>query len=106
MRNHDRVVSATVRAHKYPDALRKAHEVLAKRLHCPNWGADDFYSAMAVYRQSSGIEFNSDDDASLDRWLDGAATVWEQELNRKGDSINLAEILEKAIAAGMKAIGL
>ena len=38
----------------------------------------DFYSAMAVYRELVGIEFDYDDDAHLDKWLDGAEAAWKQ----------------------------
>ncbi len=82
-----------------------AHLAFEKSLLSPTWGADDFYSAMAVYREAAGIEFG-DDDAMLDAWLDGAGAVWKQEVRDKGDKISLGEVLEKAIEAGMKAIGL
>lgn len=85
-------------------ALQKAHEALEQRLLGPAWGAEDFYSAMAVYRKVAGIEFSSDDDEMLDKWTHGATDAWRQEVKSKGDKINLAEALEKAIAAGIRAL--
>jgi gluconate kinase len=85
-------------------AVQRAHAALAQRLCQPSWSADDFYSAMAVYRQAAGIEFSEDDDTALDKWLEAAAAAWMQEVALKGDRINLAEALEKAIAAGITAI--
>jgi hypothetical protein len=90
----------------HAQGLQRAHAALKKRLSCPTWGADDFYSAMAVYREVAGIEFNKDDDAMLDKWLDGAEAAWKHELKSKGDKISLAEALEKAIEGGIKAIGV
>jgi hypothetical protein len=83
-----------------------AHVALQKSLYGVPWSSDDFYSAMAVYRKVTGIEFGNDDDAMLDRWLDGADAVWRQEVESKGDKINLAEALERAIEGGMRAIGV
>jgi hypothetical protein len=61
---------------------------------------------MAAYRRAAGIEFDDNDDAMLDRWLNGAGAVWKQEIKCRGDSVNLADVLEKAIAGGMRAVGL
>jgi hypothetical protein len=60
---------------------------------------------MAVYREIAGIEFGKDDDAMLDRWLDGADAARKQEVRSKGDKITLAELLDRAIEGGMKAVG-
>jgi hypothetical protein len=84
--------------------LQMAHAALQKSLCGLPWSCEDFYSAMAVYRKATGIEF--DDDAMLDKWLDGADATWKREVNSKGDKISLAEALEKAIEGGMKAIGV
>ena len=90
---------------KHDFALRMAHLAFQNSLCSPTWGADDFYSAMAVYRKAAGIELG-DDDEMLDSWLDGADAVWKQEVRAKGDKISLGEVLEKAIEAGIKAVGL
>ena len=83
-----------------------AHAALQKSLSSPEWSSDDFYSAMAVYRKGAGVELSNDDDAMLDSWLDGADAAWKQEVKAKGDNISLAEALDRAIEAGMKAIGV
>lgn len=89
----------------HAQGLQSAHAALQKCLLCSlPWSSDDFYSAMAIYRKVVGIEF--DDDAMLDKWLDGADAAWRDEVKSKGDRISLAEALEKAIDAGMKAIGV
>ena|SRR5579885_601852 len=98
--------SLTVPERDHVRALHKAHAVLKERLRRPAWGADDFYSAMAAYRRAAGIEFDRDDDLTLDKWVEAAEAAWRQELRHKGDRINLAEVLEKAIAEGLKAIGV
>src|SRR5215472_17309068 len=86
--------------------LQMAHAALQKSLSSPEWSNDHFYSAMAVYRTGAGVELGNDDDAMLDRWLEGADAVWKQEVKAKGDNISLAEALDKAIEGGMKAIGV
>jgi hypothetical protein len=98
--------NSVVHRHTHIQSLQKAHAALQKGLCRPGWSADDFYSAMAVYRKAAGIDFGSDDDAMLDKWLDGADAAWKQEIDSKGDEISLAEALEKAIEEGMKAIGV
>jgi hypothetical protein len=85
-------------------AVQSAHNALAEGLRRPTWGADDFYSAMAVYREVAGIEFAGEQDAMLDKWLNGADIAWKEEIDAKGDAINLGEALEKAITAARKAI--
>jgi hypothetical protein len=94
-----------ITARDHARGLRRAHAVLKEHLRRPAWSAEDFYSAMAAYRQIAGIEFDRDDDINLDKWVYGADTAWQQEIKARGDRINLAEALEKAIAGGLKAIG-
>ena len=87
--------------------LQEAHTALQKSLLSSlPWSSDDFYSAMAVYRKVVGIEFRNDDDAMLDKWLDGADAAWKEEIKSKGDNISLAGALEKAIVGGMRAVGV
>ncbi len=102
----DTSAKSVVPEQSHTRALQRAHRVLEERLCGPTWGADDFYSAMAAYREVAGIEFNDDDDVILDKWLNGADAAWKREIKSKGDRINLAEALEKAIAGGMKAVGV
>ena len=97
--------NAILPASSHKKGLQRAHAQLEERLRHPTWGADDFYSAMATYREAAGIAFRNDDDPKLDKWLDAAETAWKQELTAKGDRINLGEALDKAIAGGMKALG-
>jgi hypothetical protein len=85
--------------------LQMAHAALQKSLAGLPWSSDDFYS-MAVYRKAASIEFGDDDDAMLDRWLNGADAAWKEQVGSKGDNISLGEALESAIEGGMKAIGV
>jgi hypothetical protein len=99
--------NSVVHGETHAQGLQMAHNALQKSLLCRlPWSADDFYSAMAVYRKVAGIDFGNDDDATLDKWLDGADAAWKQEVKCKGDKISLAEALEKAIEGGMEAIGV
>jgi hypothetical protein len=98
--------TSVIHGQNHVQALYRAHAALLKRLYLPTWGVDDFFSAMAVYREFAEIEFNYDDDAMLDKWLAGADAAWKQELRSKGDKISLAEALEKAIDGGIRAIGV
>ncbi|HEY2124300.1 MAG TPA: hypothetical protein VGG94_02455 [Chthoniobacterales bacterium] len=99
--------NAVVLVENHAQGLQMAHNALQKSLLCGlPWSSEDFYSAMAVYRKAVGIEFGNADDALLDRWLDGADAAWKKEVKSKGDKVNLAEALEKAIEGGIKAIGL
>jgi hypothetical protein len=100
------LANSLVDKQKHDHGLKMAHLALQHRLLSPMWSVDDFYSAMAVYRKEAGIEFRSDDDAMLDKWLSGAEAAWKQEVNAKGDKISLAEVLERGIQGGIKAIGL
>lgn len=97
--------NSVIHGQNHAHGLHRAHAALRERLYLSSWGIDDFYSAMEVYREAAGIDFNNDDDAMLDKWLNGADAAWKQELSSKGDKISLAEALEKAIDGGMRAIG-
>jgi hypothetical protein len=93
-------------ARSHTRALHTAHALLKERLRRPAWSAEDFYLAMETYRKAAGIEFDHDDDSTLDKWVGGADSAWRQQVDTKGDSINLAEALEKAIAGGLEAVGV
>src|SRR5215469_6463331 len=95
-----------VHKRKHDHGLKMAQLALQHGLLSPTWSVDHLYSAMAVYRRETGIEFRNDDDAMLDKWLHGADAAWKQEIDAKGDKISLAEVLERGIEGGMKAIGL
>ncbi len=98
---------------RHRKALEKAHaELRATLQHRPGSypycgiADDDFICCVSFYRDAMGYSQDPEQyEATIDQWLDAVQKAWRLEAREKGDRMVLGDVLDRAIRAGIIAIG-